>query len=850
MAKVSSLTIQKQSGSDSTHYATWVFNETQKNTTTTVTNSSIKKGSLVSIKSSATTWYNGVAIPSWVKQEKWYVFEVKGNRVVLNQNQSKTHSIMSPIHINNLTGSGGSSSSTTTTVNTLDHYEVKWTYDTGDGVWFEGSSSDVNVKQATYSAPESALRIRVTVKPVAKKRKVNGKDTSYWSGSSVSATYSIAANPPEVPSVPTVEIDKYKLTATIENITDARSDQIQFQILNGTTVVNTGTVDVKTARASYSCSISAGGDYRVRARSVNLYGSTKNYSEWSNYTSSLATIPNPPSGITACRAASETSVYLEWSAVTTATSYDIEYTTEMRYFDGSSETTTVSGIDYTHYEITGLESGDEYFFRVRATNDEGSSAWTAVKSCVIGEAPSAPTTWSSTTTAITGESLTLYWVHNSEDNSKMKYAELEMYVGATKETHTIEGVEDDEEENRTYSYSVNTSTYTEGTVIKWRVRTAGITLEYGDWSIQRTIDIYAPPTLTLSMTDSSGSVVSTLESFPFTISGLAGPNTQAPIGYHVVIVSDSTYQTVDNIGNTKLVNQGDEVYSQYFDTNDPLSVTLYPSDVDLENNVNYTITAIVSMNSGLTATNTLEFTVSWTDEEYEPDAEISVDNEILTAYIRPYCIDEDGYLIEGISLSVYRREYDGSFTEIATGLDNAENTVVVDPHPSLDYARYRIVAITDNTGAVSFYDVPGYPLGETAIIIQWDEEWSNFNVVSEAEMVEQPWAGSFLRLPYNIDVSDSYDNDVSLVEYIGRKHPVSYYGTQLGVKSSWSTEIPKYDKDTLYALRRLAIWQGDVYVREPSGSGYWANINVSFNQTHLELTIPITLEISRVEGGM
>ena len=68
--------------------------------------------------------------------------------------------------------------------------------------------------------------------------------------------------------------------------------------------------------------------------------------------------------------------------------------------------------------------------------------------------------------------------------------------------------------------------------------------------------------------------------------------------------------------------------------------------------------------------------------------------------------------------------------------------------------------------------------------------------------------------------------------------------------STWSMSIPKEDKDTLYALRRLAIWMGDVYVREPSGSGYWASISVSFSQKHSDVTIPVTLDISRVEGGV
>ena len=99
-------------------------------------------------------------------------------------------------------------------------------------------------------------------------------------------------------------------------------------------------------------------------------------------------------------------------------------------------------------------------------------------------------------------------------------------------------------------------------------------------------------------------------------------------------------------------------------------------------------------------------------------------------------------------------------------------------------------------------------------------------------------------------VSDKADPDVTLVKYAGRKRQVSYYGTQLGESSTWRVEIPADDNETLYALRRLMIWTGDVYVREPSGSGYWANVKVSFSRTHCALTIPVTFDITRVEGGM
>ena len=741
---------------------------------------------------------------------------------------------------------------------TKDHtenYKVKWSYDTGDGVWFVGSDSTTEYKQSTYSMPSNAKRIKFIVKPVSTKHTVNEKETSYWTAEWSTVKYYDAKDvPPSKPSAPNVTINKgNKLTAKLENINIGNVKEIQFQIYkNDRTFVKSGKAKIITSTATYTTSVAAGSRYKVRCRGVR----GKVYGEWSDYSSNSNTIPSAPAKILRYKALSETSVYLDWANVANAKTYEVQYTTKKSYFDSSSEvqSTTVDATAAGHAEITGLESGETYFFRVRAINDEGKSPWSEIVSITVGKAPSAPTTWSSTTTVITGESLTLYWVHNSEDGSSQTYAELELTIDGQKTTQKIKNTTDEDEKDKTSSYVIDTSTYTEGSKIQWRVRTAGITGVYGDWSVERVVDIYAPAVLELSVTNSSGDMLETLTSFPFYVSGLAGPNTQLPIGYHLSIISNEVYQTVDQVGNEKIVNVGEEVYSKYFDTsNNPLLVEFSAGNIDLENNISYTVKCTSSMDSGLRAEASVEFDVSWIDDEYVPNAEISYDADSYTASIRPYCVDEDENLISDITLSVYRREFDGSFVEIASGLDNTENTYVTDPHPALDYARYRIVAITNLTGAVSYYDVPGYPIGEVGAIIQWDEEWTSFDSSSEneADASEQPaWSGSLLKLPYNVDVSDKNSMDVSLVKYIGRKRPVSYYGTQLGESSSWKMDIPKDDKDTLYALRRLAIWPGDVYVRESSGSGYWANIKVSFSQTHNEVIIPVSLDITRVEGGI
>ena len=528
----------------------------------------------------------------------------------------------------------------------------------------------------------------------------------------------------------------------------------------------------------------------------------------------------------------------------------------------------------------------------------------------IGKIPSAPTTWSSTTTAIVGESLILYWAHNSEDASSQESAILELTVNGVTTTQTITNDRPEEEKDKTSAYEIDTSVYTEGTEIKWRVKTKGIMPDYGDWSVLRTIDVYAKPTIALTVTDNSGVGIDLLTAFPINVKATTYPKKQTPISYYLTVMANEAYETEDEVGNFKMVNKDSEVYRGFFDVSTDFEFILSADNIDLENNISYTIKIVAAMNSGLTAEDTHIFTVAWGDYEgRNPELELTLNEENYSMTILPYCAeyplryyklkysrgvyvntgeeieklegelvvgketkdgdqvykginssgeeiyftiiqDSEGILIEGVTLSVYRREFDGSFTLIGKGITNNKNSYITDPHPALDYARYRVIATDIATGAIVYSDVAGIEIGCPYVIVQWDDIWKPYDVTEDADTSSNNVSGSMLMIKGNVDVSDKYNSDASLVEYIGRSRPVSYYGTQLGETSSWGMEIPKSDKETLYALRRLAIWMGDCYVREPSGSGYWARVSVSFDQKHCELTIPITMDIKRVEGGM
>lgn len=733
-------------------------------------------------------------------------------------------------------------------------FRVVWYYYTGQGTSFVGSDARITSKESTYTAPSNATGVRVKIQPIADSRNISNNYTAaYWTAKwSTVKQYYFKNNPPTVPGTPTVSInDKYKLTASLANV-NSDTEQIEWYVVkNDKAKFYSVKTKVNKNAASMVCTIEAGGEYKVKCRAWR----GTSYSNWSEYSSNEGTIPATVGEITRLEAFSDTGVRIDWNGVKNCTSYEIEYTTRQDYFDSNPNEVKNQTVPSTicHAEVSGLDLGETYFFRIRAVNDKGNSPWSTIKSIILGKDPTAPTTWSSTATAVVGEELILYWVHNATDGSSEKQAELELDINGSVTTEVIVNTDTGDDKDKTKSKKIDTSKWSEGTTLKWRVRTMGITGNYGLWSVQRAVNIYAPATLQLNIVNADGDDISTLTSFPFYIKGVGGPSSQKVLGYHVSVIALEGYDSIDETGTGEVIAKGQEIFSKYYDIGTELMLELSAGNIDLENNISYRVICSVAMDSGLTTERSEDFTVAWTDMTYALNAEVAYSRDTYSFLIRPYCLDENNNLVDDVTLGVYRRQFDGELIEIATDLQNSDNCFVTDPHPALDYGRYRIVAKTKATGAISYYDLPGFPIGESGIIIQWAEQWQNY-VTSEINdgdtSAERPWSGSMVKLPYNVDITDDNDPDVSLVEYIGRKHQVSYYGTQVGQTATWKTDIPKSDVETLYALRRLAIYQGDVYVRESSGSGYWAHVTVSISKTHQNRIVPVSLKVTRVEGGI
>lgn len=813
----------------------------------------------------------------------------------------------------------------------LKEYSVQWQYKTltsdvsknskgeivREWVWIPGTSETVTIKESIYTAPTEASEIRVRVKPISKTYKNNkDKEVSYWSGDWSGWKYRTPADAPtpDAPPTPSIKLGSgNKITVACTNL-DAQTDVVEFQFVINNKTLQTKKINAKNLAASYVLKGTAGTSYKVRARADNkitrTVGKTKKtyqyWSEWCEYSDTVKTAPVTPTDLKT-RVMSTTSVKLYWTKPSQAASYVIAYAKKSSQNNSplydlynTPETVDVTG-NYQTWVISGLETGSVYYFRIKALNSDGAeSGYTAeanVASAILGTKPSAPTTWSSVTTASTDESITYYWLHNTEDGSAEQKAELVrqlVHADGTMGTIRTTIIDNDRDEydelttdTNSYSESLNNiaglDSATDGDILKWKISTTGITNQKSDYSIERTIEIHSQPELNASFEDG---VDLSCVNFPLKVTFSTVPETQTPIGYSFSIVANDAYETFDQNGSYILISAGEEIYSKYTNTNEyEYILEIGAGDINVQPGESYTLKASAAMNSGLLATaDDVEFTLEPDNTNYEINGTVFYDKDTLTAQVSAYCgtpilddisdntSDDDNETnftpMSGISLSIYRVTSNGKMILIEEGIPNtsisyvhdettgitneviiANERVITDPHPTLDYCRYRVVATVDATGRSFYEDLPPFPTEETAIVIQWDDEWRDYDG-SEDTMENPIMITSMIKLPYNIDVSEANTIESTLINYIGRERPVSYYGTQLGEAPSWSCEIPKDDLETLYQLRRLAVYKGDVYVREPSGTGFWAQIQVSFNITHCALTIPVTLKVTPVEGGI
>lgn len=567
---------------------------------------------------------------------------------------------------------------------------------------------------------------------------------------------------------------------------------------------------------------------------------------------------------------------------------------EVRYAESLDLLKTTGGYDtYSPSDLTftgngsakqcvvEVEPGKTWFFRVVVKNsnkgDMGISAFGGYASCLAGEPPSAPTLADLDPYYAIGDEVQAWWTHNAPDKSAQTAAQVEVTVDGTAAVHNVAGA--------TSSHIVDTSEIDANSVVRVRVRTKGAHPNWSPWSATAQFTVLAPPTCYIQATqpnpdydpeDASSSQTvrvddaGTLSMLPFTATlSAGGTEKQTPIAWFFELLAASDFVYTDARGEDAVMLSGQQMFSVTVDASDPgfdaveQAVEVTAADGAFVTGADYLLRAYVTTDAGLRSEYaTLAFGCEWEYEMPEPSVAGVFDDETRTVQLVASCYrevwpedyDEDAddgttepeyELLPNVTLDVYRINYDASLTLLAEGLANSEDTAFTDYYPQFGWVSYRVVAHDPSIDAVSVFDSDEIPTPVYGIFIQWDQE--RYAGLDDEEL--PVYEGESVFLPWNIGVDESAEPDRELVGYIGRENPVAYFGTQLNVGGSWTAEIEKWeDAETLLQLRKLQRWQGTCHVRETSGVSYEAVVRVSFGRAYDSAVVPVTLEVTKVEG--
>lgn len=851
--------------------------------------------------------------------------------------------------------------------------EYTWTYTvrkadgktvTLNGMSSDGSTSTTHIGRGqtrvtfTPDKPEATkITFKIRSNPKTYKNKGSNKEHPYFTKKWVTRDKTLGA--PDFDIAPTISIKGFTLTATLTGLTDTVYDGktygiglVEFQLLDeeANQVGNIVSTESPKSTVKVTFDIEAGHSYSVRARVTYVPDGKK--SDWGPESEESDPIPSAPTNLEA-RGLSGTSVELSWDPVPGAESYEIEYVNQISEFGkGVAKTAT---FEEEQGIIESMETGQIYYFRVRAVQGSYKSSWFPdysyynsdyyaeagevldqedlnnlfrVVQVILGRPPAAPSTYSLASTVKAGDIATLYWIHNAQDNSTQVGAMIEFTFSNMMSGETVTGYryvanrnynnEYTKDENLFYELDTSvdfTMASTEerassggasydilldlsyGCTIEWRVKTKGVDPNFGAYSVIRRIDVVAPPTLSIRVSSVSAGWVwdqlsfpdgaidattilpqgdsATITALPLAINMEAGPANQTPLSYVVEVISVESYSYENEFGEIKMVRENELMYSTYINSDSHSQVVnINAFDMRFEDSKQYYIVCTVVMNTGLTASAGATCSIDFDEPDVDVDATFTPDEYSYSLSITPivsYTNDWDGegedpepVLVNNVSISIYREDAGGQYTLIA---DNVENgSPKVDPHPTLGSVQYIIAATFLSTGYVAWDKVYYDFIDQPGLIIEWDERWSDAPEDNDIDTIDPDYAQQFksgarLFLPYNVDISEQHQPDAQLVSYIGRSRPVGYYGTQLGESYTFKTDIVKSEVElgeaingatdyTVELLRRLSNYMGDVYIRESmSRLGFWANVKVSFDFTHTNKLIPVTLTVTRVEGG-
>lgn len=463
----------------------------------------------------------------------------------------------------------------------------------------------------------------------------------------------------------------------------------------------------------------------------------------------------------------------------------------------------------TWWNVAELAQGVNYYFRVRLKDTSDTySPYSSMVSLSFASAPGKPVLTSSAVAIQPGESFQLAWTYESTDTTEQALAII--YDNGTELARV---------ENNSQRISI-TPAWIYGSSHPLTVRTVSRSGVLSVLSDAVTITVAAAPSISaLDTSITSGITSGVLTDLPIvmTVTG-AGDGGQTTIkierlgDYFVERPDESVTEGYD----------GETIYAVAYSGDGQISI--YREDLvgSFDDGGAYRMTAIVQDSVGQKASAYLDFVVGWTHQAETPTATVTVNTSNLTASLKATA---PASYVAGDTVDIYRLSADKPELIVKGG---TFGVTYIDPYPA-------------SNGGYRFVDVTADGDYTTATGLAWIDKTCSL-VLNDAVI---DFNGEQVSLPYNIELSSSWDKDFQETQYLNG-HVVGDWNAAVGRSGSIDTVLLRNDA-RIAILRDLAVWNGICHVRTPDGSSYSANVDVSESSNYSTKTVSFSLNITRVD---
>lgn len=462
----------------------------------------------------------------------------------------------------------------------------------------------------------------------------------------------------------------------------------------------------------------------------------------------------------------------------------------------------------TWWNVADLVSGLTYYFRVRLKDTSDTySPYSNMVSLSFASAPGKPVLSSSAVAIQPGESFQLSWTYESTDTTDQAVAII--YDNGTELARV---------ENNAQRMSI-TPAWTYNTSHALTVRTISKSGVMSVLSDAVTVTVAAAPSIgSLSSAITSGIVSNVLEELPIVIE-VTGAGDGGRTTIKIERLGDYFVERPD--GSVTDGYDGETIYAISYAGEVELSIG--PDDLvgAFDDGGNYRLTATVQDSVGQKASASLDFTVSWTHQAEAPTASVTVNSD-LTAKVK--AVAPSSY-VAGDTVDIYRLSADKPELIVKGG---SFGQFYLDPYPASN-GGYRFVDVTSNgdyttADGIAWIDKPCSLTLKDAVI--------DFN-------------GEKLILPYNLELSNSWEKDFSETKYLNG-HVVGDWNAAISRNGSINAVLHRDDL-RVPIIRDLAAWNGICHVRTPDGSSFSANVEVSESMSYSSKSRDYTFNITRVD---